>query len=249
MPPSLFFIYRTAGFAHVAGITRWPLPSAGALALAAALALGGCSAISPQAVAAPAQEPVPAEAPVGTAAAATAAPAASAPETPQDPAPSGAHTPSATDRVGQVLARTDRTLRLAPAELAREIARLGEAEDASAETPLLLATALAQTRQPADTARALGLVQRVLSNQAEPAQALHPLARWMEARLLQQRRLEEQLERQAQQLRDAQRRNDQLNERLEAVRAIERSLTTRPGPAPATPAPAAGSTAPARPAP
>ena len=247
MLPSRFSIRRTAGFAHVAGITRWPRPSAAALALAAALGLGGCSATSPQAVAAPAQEPAPAEAPVQAAAAA--APAASAPEALQDPAPSGAHTPSATDRVGQVLARTDRTLRLAPAELAREIARLGEAEDASAETPLLLATALAQTRQPADTARALGLVQRVLSNQAEAAQALHPLARWMEARLLQQRRLEEQLERQAQQLRDAQRRNDQLNERLEAVRAIERSLTTRPGPAPATPAPAAGSTAPARPAP
>lgn len=247
MLPSRFSIRRTAGFAHVAGITRWPRPSAAALALAAALGLGGCSATSPQAVAAPAQEPAPAEAPVQ--AAASAAPAASAPEALQDPAPSGAHTPSATDRVGQVLARTDRTLRLAPAELAREIARLGEAEDASAETPLLLATALAQTRQPADTARALGLVQRVLSNQAEAAQALHPLARWMEARLLQQRRLEEQLERQAQQLRDAQRRNDQLNERLEAVRAIERSLTTRPGPAPATPAPAAGSTVPARPAP
>lgn len=247
MLPSRFSIRRTAGFAHVAGITQWPRPSAAALALAAALGLGGCSATSPQAVAAPAQEPAPAEAPVQ--AAASAAPAASAPEALQDPAPSGAHTPSATDRVGQVLARTDRTLRLAPAELAREIARLGEAEDASAETPLLLATALAQTRQPADTARALGLVQRVLSNQAEAAQALHPLARWMEARLLQQRRLEEQLERQAQQLRDAQRRNDQLNERLEAVRAIERSLTTRPGPAPATPAPAAGSTAPARPAP
>lgn len=247
MLPSRFSIRRTAGFAHVAGITRWPRPSAAALALAAALGLGGCSATSPQAVAAPAQEPAPAEAPVQAATAA--APAASAPEALQDPAPSGAHTPSATDRVGQVLARTDRTLRLAPAELAREIARLGEAEDASAETPLLLATALAQTRQPADTARALGLVQRVLSNQAEAAQALHPLARWMEARLLQQRRLEEQLERQAQQLRDAQRRNDQLNERLEAVRAIERSLTTRPGPAPATPAPAAGSTAPARPAP
>ena len=247
MLPSRFSIRRTAGFAHVAGITRWPRPSAAALALAAALGLGGCSATSPQAVAAPAQEPAPAEAPVQAATAA--APAASAPEALQDPAPSGAHTPSATDRVGQVLARTDRTLRLAPAELAREIARLGEAEDASAETPLLLATALAQTRQPADTARALGLVQRVLSNQAEAAQALHPLARWMEARLLQQRRLEEQLERQAQQLRDAQRRNDQLNERLEAVRAIERSLTTRPGPAPATPAPAAGSAAPARPAP
>lgn len=145
------------------------------------------------------------------------------------------------------MARTDQTLRLSPPELAREIARLSEAEDASAETPLLLATALAQTRQPADTARALGLVQRVLATQTEAAQSLHPLARWMEARLLQQRRLEEQLERQAQQLRDAQRRNDQLNERLEAVRAIERSMTTRPGPAPAPPA--AGTPLPARPAP
>ncbi|WP_370633605.1 hypothetical protein [Acidovorax sp. sic0104] len=140
----------------------------------------------------------------------------------------------------QVLAQTDLTLRMAPAELAKEIARLNEAEDAATENSLLLAMALAQTRQPVDTARALGLVQRVLGNQAAAAQALHPLARLLEARLLQQRRLEDQLERQAQQLRDAQRRNEQLNERLEAVRAIERSLTTRP-PVPAAPASAPAS--------
>ncbi|WP_440109883.1 hypothetical protein [Acidovorax sp. BL-A-41-H1] len=144
----------------------------------------------------------------------------------------------APDPVAQVLADSDRILRMSPAELSREITRLGELEEASADAPLLLATALAQTRQPVDTARALGLVQRVL---AQPAsQALHPLARWMESRLLQQRRMEEQLERQTQQLRDAQRRIDQLNDRLEAVRAIERSLTTRPAPstAPASAAPA-----------
>ena len=47
-------------------------------------------------------------------------------------------------------------------------------------------------------------------------------------RLMDQRRLEDATERQAQQLRDSQRRIDQLNERLEAMRAIERSLTTRP---------------------
>lgn len=160
--------------------------------------------------------------------------------------PVEAPSPPTADRLlGQLLARTDRTLRLAPAELTQEITRLSEAEDTTPETPLLLAAALAQTRQPVDTARALGLVQRVLANNAEAAQALHPLARLMEARLLQQRRLEDQLERQAQQLRDAQRRNDQLNERLEAVRAIERSLTTRPGPPPA-PAPAPSGSAPAR---
>lgn len=149
--------------------------------------------------------------------------------------------------VSRVLAQTDRTLRMAPAELTREIARLSEAEEASVETPLLLATALAQTRQPVDTARALGLVQRVMGNTTDAAQALHPLARWMESRLLQQRRLEEQLDRQSQQLREAQRRNDQLSERLEAVRAIERSLTTRPAPLPAAPASPPGSS-PQRPA-
>ena len=108
---------------------------------------------------------------------------------------------------------------------------------------LRLALLLTQTRQPADTARALGLVQRTLAD--ANAQDLHPLARLLEARLTHQRRLEEQLERQGQQLRDAQRRNDQLSERLEAVRAIERSLQTRPAPAAASPAaPAAGASSP-----
>lgn len=148
----------------------------------------------------------------------------------------------------EILARTDVILRMSSLELTREIARLSELEEAAAENPLLLATALAQTRQPADTARALGLVQRLLASPAEAARAHHPLARMMEVRLLQQRRLEEQLERQAVQLRDLQRRNDQLNERLEAVRAIERSLTVRNPSAPgnANPAPAG---APQRPAP
>ena len=49
---------------------------------------------------------------------------------------------------------------------------------------------------------------------------------------MEQRRLEDSLERQSQQLREHQRRIDQLNERLEAMRAIERSLTTRPPAAP-----------------
>nr|WP_029413309.1 hypothetical protein [Acidovorax radicis] len=208
------------------------------LLLVAALTMAGCNATAPQAVAAPAQPTATAIAPSPSVAAESPnARQISATEAPQDAAP-----------VLQVLAQTDRTLRMAPAELAKEIARLGEAEDASVETSLLLATALAQTRQPVDTARALGLVQRVMGNTAAAAQVLHPLARLMESRLLQQRRLEDQLERQTQQLREAQRRNDQLNERLEAVRAIERSLTTRPAPLPAAPASLPGSS-PQRPAP
>ena len=59
----------------------------------------------------------------------------------------------------------------------------------------------------------------------------------------------DQLDRQAQQLRDTQRRNDQLSERLEAVRAIERSLSTRPAPAASPSAPAMGNGSAPRPAP
>jgi hypothetical protein len=42
-----------------------------------------------------------------------------------------------------------------------------------------------------------------------------------------QRRLEDLLERQNQQTREVQRRLEQTNERLEALKAIERSLTSR----------------------
>ncbi len=137
------------------------------------------------------------------------------------------------DLLRDTLAYADRTLGASTTDLARETARLSELDEGKPSRALRLALVLAQTRQPVDTARALGLVQRTLANPL--AHDLHPLARLLEARLTQQRRLEDQLERQAQQLRDAQRRNEQLSERLEAVRAIERSLTTRP--VPATPAP------------
>ena len=142
------------------------------------------------------------------------------------------------DLLRDTLAYADRTLSASSTELARETARLSDLDENKPSRAMRLALVLAQTRQPADTARALGLVQRTLTNTT--AKNLPPLARLLEARLTQQRRLEEQLERQAQQLRDAQRRNDQLSERLEAVRAIERSLTTRPAPAaPVTPPPGA----------
>ncbi len=199
-----------------------------ALCLCAAW-LAGCATaptppdVAPVATAAPAVEPTP-------------EPAA------PPPGPLAAESDEPTtppkDLLRDTLAYADRTLGASSSELARETARLSDLDENKPSRALRLALVLAQTRQPADTARALGLVQRTLTNPA--AQDLHPLARLLEARLTQQRRLEEQLERQAQQLRDAQRRNDQLSERLEAVRAIERSLTTRPAPAaPATPSPGA----------
>ena len=190
------------------------VPWAASLAL---LALAGCA--TPAGVAALSSLP-PSPAPAGEPS--TAPPVADAPP------------PAALEAALQY---ADRVRGLPGGELAAEIAALGKAGDASAEGALRLALALVQTRQPADTARALGLAQRVLGE--AQAAALHPLARLLEARLLQQRRLEEQLDRQAHQLREAQRRNDQLSERLEAMRALERSLNSRPARGGAAPAPAA----------
>ncbi|APW40900.1 hypothetical protein RD110_22910 [Rhodoferax koreense] len=128
-----------------------------------------------------------------------------------------------------LLAYADRLRSLSTPDLMQEIARLGDPADASRPpaADLQLAMALGQTRVPADLARAQTLLQRVLSNPQEEMRQLQPLARLLSARYAEQKRVEDLLEKQNQQLRDSQRRIDQLNDRLEAMRAIERSLTSR----------------------
>jgi hypothetical protein len=98
-----------------------------------------------------------------------------------------------------------------------------------------LALAVFLTRFSRDLTRALTLLDPLIRSTAPEVQPWLPIARLIHARYAEQRRLEEQVERQAQQLRDGQRKLDQLNEKLEALKAIERSLTARPTP-PAAPA-------------
>ncbi|WP_019702690.1 hypothetical protein [Paracidovorax oryzae] len=208
------------------------------LAIATALALlAGCAA---------APEPAPAE-PVPAVPAAVPEPSPALAEEPDKPETDAAGMPSmdgsapaaaaesarpAASLPRQMLLYADRVRSLPPPELMAEIARLSDAQANAGSPPersFQLALVLLQTRQPADTARSLGLVQKLLSDSRPAATSLQPLARLLENRLLQQRRLEDQLDRQSQQLKDGQRRIDQLNERLEAMRAIERSLNARPG--------------------
>ena len=161
----------------------------------------------------------------------------------------------------RLLAFHERVREMQPADLAREQLRLdaarqapegGDANEAAAAT-LELALLLAQTRVNGDLGRALALTEP-LARGAAPAR-WQPMARLLAARLADQRRAEEQTEKQAQQLRDQQRRIDQLNSQLEALKAIERSLNTRPaappgaGSTPATPGAAAapGGAAPSAP--
>lgn len=137
-------------------------------------------------------------------------------------------------------------LAMSPAELAREVSRLGDGSASVADT-MDLALALGLTRSNGDLARAQGLLDQVLAN--GNAQAWHGLARLLATRYGEQRRADEQTERANQQLREAQREHqrklDQLNDKLEALKSIERSLNSRPVPVP-VPVPQASAAKPAQ---
>lgn len=194
--------------------------------MVASMAIGGCALRPPP-------SPVPPVAVAPPSPAPAVPPPASTPGPPlhvQSP-------PAPTHPLEQALAHADRARNMAPAELAQEIARVGDGGDTGMgimQASLLLAHA----RGPANTARAQMLLQRLLGRGDAQSRTLHPLARLLAAQLSESRRADEHNERQAQLLRETQRRAEQLNERLEAVRAIERSLPSRPG---------AGASAPARP--
>ena len=211
-------------------------PSIGAAipTLIAALVLTGCMTVPsrPRLLPAPLPPTIAASTPV----------VAPAPVILTPPPPSVATTiagrpESTVNATGQMLAFADRVRSLTGAELGAEMARIGDPGD-SAPAQMHLAIALAATRVPADLARALGLLQRVIASQANEAAPIQPLARALAARYLEQRRIEDDRDRQVQQLREAQRRIDQLNDRLEALRAIERSVTRPTNNHPAVVAPA-----------
>ena len=237
-----------------------PAAGAGGRALAGAfvvLLLAACVA-QPPVPAPPPAPPVPgAAAPAASAATVPPAAAASAPPAPQAPAapPALEGAPVVTSvpvivapfetrpvmgsPVDALLAYADRLRSLSPADLTQEINSQADAGEA-APRQLRLAMALLASRNPSNSIRAQVLLQRVLAQTSPQAQALHPLARLLAAQNTETRRQDEQTERLNQQLREAQRRIEQLNDRLEAVRAIERSLRPAPLPGPVpTPAPAA----------
>lgn len=142
----------------------------------------------------------------------------------------------ATAAVAAQLAYADRVRGMAPTELALELARLSDARSPGEQ--LQLALALAQLRQTPELIRAQDLLTRLLANASPEATALHPLARLLAQRFGEQRRFEDLLDKQTQQTRDTQRRLEQTTERLEALKAIERSLGGPSGRSPVVTSPA-----------
>ncbi|WP_457447349.1 hypothetical protein [Roseateles sp. P5_E4] len=102
-------------------------------------------------------------------------------------------------------------------------ALVGYAED------LRKALALNQGRSSADQAQAAAQLDLIANATDASAEPIKPLATLMATRLAEQRRLQDNIDKLSQQLRESQRRNEQLNEKLEALKAIEQTLPGKPG--------------------
>ncbi len=195
-----------------------------ALRAALPLFLLACSACSLLDAAPP---PAPAPAPPPAPVAAPEPPPVQKP--PADPA-------TAADLVARRVLAYDEQLRImAPPDLANEITRLGTALSAAdPATPpdvvLDLSLALSRQHNAGDLARAAGLLDPLTQAARPELLPWQPLARLVADHIAEQRRLDDLAERQSAQLRDTQRTILQLTEKLEALKAIERSMIKRTGP-------------------
>ena len=191
-------------------------PLASVLVVAAAIGVSGCSVWR--------REPPPVATPA-PAVIATAPPViAAAPSPVREPIEAATPSDLASRRA---LANHEQLRSLPLNELAQEIARLSALPPAP-DTSIDLAMALLLTRNGGEQNRAIALVEPLAKGTTADAEAWQPIARLLLARLQELRRLEDLLDRRNQELRDSQRDVKQLNEKLEALKAIERSLAPRP---------------------
>lgn len=135
--------------------------------------------------------------------------------------------PAPADEVNPMLAYQQSLRRMSPAELVRELHSQNN-QPKGVRQAMRVALVLMHTRAPADLVRAQGLLDNVAAAAAPEAHALAPLARLLAAHCGDLRRLAEHNDKLAAQLKENQRRTEQLNEMLEGLKAIERTLPARP---------------------
>jgi hypothetical protein len=117
--------------------------------------------------------------------------------------------------------------RMSAAEIARERAVLAATAPSPAAN-IRLAILLAQPRGPLDLARAIALLDGVIKAADPAAVSLQPLSRALAGNYQERLKLQAQNEKLSQQLNESQLRNNELQEKLDALAAIERSLPVRP---------------------
>lgn len=118
--------------------------------------------------------------------------------------------------------------RMTQAELAKERSTLA----ALLHSPLShikLAMLLGYPRTHQDLGKALSLLEGVLKSTDPSALSYHPLARLLADNYQERIRLDGQFDRQAQQLKESQRKAAELQEKLDSLAEIERTLSPRSG--------------------
>lgn len=133
------------------------------------------------------------------------------------------------DEIGPLLGYHQSLRRMSQGELLKELSALG-LQQRSPRVALQMGMALMLTRGSGDLARAQALFDSVAGSADADAAPLRPLAQLLSSNCAETRRLAEHADRLALQQKENQRRIDQLNETLEALKTIERTLPVRPSP-------------------
>ena len=170
----------------------------------------------------------------------------SSPSLTQDPGPVPVVSPDKNVRIDEtamlpLLGYFQLLLRMTPQELARErtmLAAISQTPSTHVRTAMLLGL----TRTSADLVRAQNLLETLLKSTDPAAVSLFPLARLLSSQYnerqknqMQTDKLVAQGEQLSQQLKDSVRRSAELQEKLDALAAIERTLPVRSAPADGAP--------------
>ena len=117
--------------------------------------------------------------------------------------------------------------RMTPAQINRErqvLAALPPTPNNQVRTAMVLG----HPRGQQDLTKALALLEGVLKSADPAAPGLHPLARLLADNYAERQKLETQFEKQGQQLKDSQRKAVELQEKIDSLAEIERTLPQRP---------------------
>jgi hypothetical protein len=125
------------------------------------------------------------------------------------------------------LAYYQRLQRMTPTQISRERSVLAAAPQ-TPDNQVRMAMVLGYPRGQPDLAKAINSLDGVLKASEPGAVKLHPLARLLADGFLERQRLETQLDRQGQQLKDSQRKAVELQEKIDSLADIERTLPQRP---------------------
>ncbi|GGY76838.1 hypothetical protein ACFFTM_22275 [Pseudoduganella plicata] len=131
------------------------------------------------------------------------------------------------DEVAPLLAYHQSLHRMTQGELLKELSSI-MLQQRTPKIALQTGLILMLTRGGGDLARAQANFDSVVGSTEPEAEGLKPLAQLLASHCAEARRLSDATDRLALQLRETQRKSDQLNETLEALKAIERGLPVRP---------------------